>query len=282
MRPQIYVSLTTIAARVGCLDRVLGSLLRQTLEPDRIILNVSLSPYMADSGIQFESLPEQTRKWVLAGNVEMYYCENTGPYRKIIPVLKRFGFSNYYIATADDDVIYPPRWLEVLSNTATSTQSVSAFRCRVMSFAGDRLAPYNTWPLLLSSGNGAAQGVQDGKPSLLLFPTGRDGVIYHAGWFEDFAALLELQGLAPGQDDIAFKFATLMAGVGVMRAPREHTGVPIGSDFEGLSSNSSCLWSLNSVGKNDEVLGKVTDWCQRNRSFRLLTGGKVAREERQL
>jgi hypothetical protein len=231
------------------------------------MLNISCDPYMADRGIRFEDLPIRTRKWMIAGDVEVYFCKNTGPYRKLLPVIERLGCGNFLVATADDDVLYPPEWLEGLANVAIPHNCVAAYRCRVMQWKGGELAPYNHWPVLACAADLKARGMEDSTPYRQLFATGRDGVMYHASYLRDIDALRQLRLLAPGQDDIAFKFTTLMAGVSVAKVARREGSTAAPCEFPAAVSGGSSLWANNSTGRNDEVLAEVIEWCRRHRSF---------------
>ncbi|WP_454916396.1 hypothetical protein [Xanthobacter sediminis] len=267
MQP-VYVSLTTISSRLDVLDVVVHSLMNQTRPADKIILNISLEPFMLDRGIRFEDLPPRTRAAAASGTLELYYCRNTGPYRKVLPVLDRFADTDYLIATADDDVAYPPEWLEVLVATALEYRCIAAYRCREMTVAHNRLGPYNDWPLV--TGRAHLRNIRGRSPSLSLFPTGRDGVIYSSDHFRDKKALAHLQAIAPAQDDLAFKFLTLLQGVPVALAPREATSAAEQWEFpEAGGGRKATLWDLNRHGENDAAAARIAAWCATHRNFRL-------------
>ncbi len=261
----VYVSLTTISSRLDNLDRVLGAIINQKFKADKIILHVSIEPYMLDQGIRFEQLPQKTREWVNYGIVELYYCANIGSYRKILPLIERHSDKEYLIVTADDDVFYPSDWLEVLHNTCIKYDCVAAYRCRAISLEKGELKPYGTWPMVTPN-TLRALGMDASSPSKLIVGTGRDGIMYKSAHLKDLAALRDLQKIAPGQDDIALKFLTLMAGVPVVRAPREATMHPSGLEFPGFATKTS-LWASNSLGKNDEAVTAIARWCYEHRNF---------------
>lgn len=253
---KIIVSLTTISTRLHTLDRVMAGLMNQTRKAERVILNISLDPFMMDMGIRFEHLPEQTRRYALAGVIEIYFCRNTGPYRKIIPTLQRYGVGDYYIVTADDDVLYPPEWLEVLYATAVSNNCIASYRCRQILFSGTGFTPYRDWPLLKAQGSVPAQD---------RLPTGRDGVMYHASYFQDRETLRQLVQLAPLQDDVALRFTTLSTGIPVAIAERQSTSAPGGHEFPDASPTNAALWVMNYGGKNDEAIAACYGWIRKHR-----------------
>lgn len=256
----VYISMTTISRRLGTLDNVIGSLLTQTHHADKIILNISEEPYLLDAGVRAEDLPDQTKAWVAAGKVELHSGPNLGSYRKILPTLERYQGLDYWVATADDDVFYPEGWLEGLVRSASEHQCVAAYRCRLMRRDGDRVAPYLTWPLVGSFSESSAYGVPADKPSLYLFPTGRGGVMYHSRHFRDLASLRELRELAPGQDDIALKFLTMIQNVPVILA-----SIPgdkdVSAEFLGVD-DGPMLWVVNASGANDLAIMAILGWCR--------------------
>jgi hypothetical protein len=259
-KQKVIVSLTTISTRLPTLSAVVESLFNQTHKADHIVLNISLDSHLLDQGIRFEQLPETIRKIAVAGELEVYFCKNTGPYRKIMPVLERFGDEDYFIATADDDVLYPPEWLEVLLKTALTHRCIAAYRCRLMQRAGSGFTPYGQWPLLRA---------EQTPLGMDILPTGRDGVLYHASHFQDREALRALMALAPMQDDVALRFTTLASGIPVAVAPRQLTSMPGDYEFQDASHTDEALWVLNYKGRNDQTISACADWVRQHRPVKL-------------
>jgi Phytanoyl-CoA dioxygenase (PhyH) len=257
----IFVSITTINSRMGTISQVLASLLEQTLAADRIILNISSEPYMLDHGVVFRDLPEAVRHWIENGRIEVYQVPNLGPYRKLLPTLRRFAGTEFLVATADDDVIYPPGWLNGLVAAYHVNHCVTAYRCRSMRFGQNgRLLPYHDWPFTQWSA-----GADPGQlRSLHIFPTGRGGILYHSTYFPDLDFLEELRLLAPGQDDLAFKIAMLIRGVPVALVSPEAAGGSSG-EFAGFH-NPENLYYLNrepikGLSVNDAIWNRIIDHC---------------------
>lgn len=112
----ISVNLTTTYQRLNLCRIALTSLLLQSRLPDQVNLWVSDQPYLRDKGISdsgaikelIDSLPEATRNRVC-----VRWVANTGPYRKLIPMLREAGPDDL-IVTADDDIFYGRDWLSGL------------------------------------------------------------------------------------------------------------------------------------------------------------------------
>lgn len=102
----LIVNLTTTFQRLSLCRVALISLLSQSRLPDRINLWVSKQPYLRDEGIRdglcieqlLKSLPEPSRERVI-----VRWVENTGPYRKLIPMLRE-AQEDDVLVTADDDI----------------------------------------------------------------------------------------------------------------------------------------------------------------------------------
>ena len=260
----VFVSLTTISSRLSRLSDVLNSLLSQTITPDRIILNISSEPYLLDSGIAFGDLPLAVRDLIGTGLVEIYGVRNTGPYRKLLPTLRRFSSSPFLVATADDDAIYPPLWLEGLYEAYMREKCIISYRCRVIEFRNEKVAPYTTWPLL---GYDAPEPSSNGLKSVYLLPTGVGGVFYHSRFFPDLSLLDSLRELAPKQDDLALRVATLVQNIPVYWAHFSVMGRET-AKYENCGYTDNLYLQncdmIDGVSPNDAALQRMVEFCLRN------------------
>lgn len=203
LSPQISITLTTISERLNHLMPVLESLHNQTLQPQRIYLNVSEEPYLLDKGIKRDDprLESLSRLPLLTIN----WTRNTGPYRKIIPFMERHFSDNpaeqKLFITADDDTLYPEYFVQSLFESHLEHDCVVAFRGRQVTTRKGNIAPYDEWDL--------------GKPepSMNNLPTGKDGVIYSTKFFtRDFVDLNTALELAPTADDLWIKWHCALNG----------------------------------------------------------------------
>jgi len=216
---------------------------------------------MLDHGVAFHDLPEAVRSWAANGSIEVYWVPNLGPYRKLLPTLRRFMGGDFLVATADDDVMYPPGWLNGLVTAYHLNFCVTAYRCRAMRFGRNgMLLPYHDWPFFAwsaSTDSGHSRGSH-------IFPTGRGGILYHSSYFQDLDLLEEFRLLAPGQDDVAFKIAMLIQGVPVAVASLEADGGSAG-EFSGFH-NPENLYYINrqattDLTVNDLRWNRIIDHC---------------------
>ncbi|MFJ2975000.1 glycosyltransferase [Kluyvera sp. NPDC087067] len=144
----ISVNLTTTYSRLELCAATVWSFYNQLILPDVINLWISKEKYLADEGITV--IPE----WVAELNtikniIKINFTTNTGPYRKVIPVL-RAAKDEDIIVYADDDVIYGRAWLAGLLKTyhANGGNLVVASRIRLKkkNIFG-KYKSYNLYPL---------------------------------------------------------------------------------------------------------------------------------------
>ena len=103
---RIVVSLSTIPSRVEKLNIIVDNMLRQTLQPDSIIIN-----------LPFHSIREKRPYPIFSSScplVKVNRCKDYGPLTKLYPTLQVEKDENTLIVTVDDDVNYPLDLLEQL------------------------------------------------------------------------------------------------------------------------------------------------------------------------
>ena len=114
---RVIVSLTTTSERIKYIAPMLHSLYQQSMVPNEICLWISKEPFLHDKGISPEEIPDKLQELanLKKSQFKIQYTENTAGYRKLLPVLEKYkNREDVVIITADDDVIYPERWLENL------------------------------------------------------------------------------------------------------------------------------------------------------------------------
>lgn len=252
---EIIVSLTTIDSRLPHLHRVIESLHQQEVPPKEIRLYISREPYLLDKGIspddphlkELQKFPLLKVKWV----------DNTGPYRKIVPLLQEH-FSHHVatdelFVTVDDDTLYPPEFLRVLLETYHKHDCVVAFRGRAMALEAAEIASYPSW------------GIGLDYPSMSNLPTGKDGVLYSTRFFtRDFVRLDDAIALAPTADDLWIKWQCGLNGVPAIvlnpiACTSDYKGFPVvdySKEYRGNSLYSSYN-ATSAQGKNDDSVRKL-------------------------
>jgi len=100
---KLLVSLTTISHRVDSLHAVLETLLSQTRPPDELHLFLSDHAHLLDAGIRH--VPKALTLLANSHRLHIHYVKNTGPYRKLLPLLRRTWDEDVCIVTVDDDTL---------------------------------------------------------------------------------------------------------------------------------------------------------------------------------
>ena len=196
----LVVTLTSYPPRFPTLGWTLRSILDQTVRPDHTILWLTEQDR--------SRLPDDVQA-LTAHGLEIRTCADLRSYKKLIPALD--AFPGAWFVTADDDVYYPPAWLEGLVSRAVRG-TVSAHRVHLarLDMSG-RLLPYSDW--VMDTHQLRAEG-----PASRLFPTGVGGVLYpphaFAGEVMNEQAFMRL---CPYGDDIWFFWMARLAGTGHAR-----------------------------------------------------------------
>lgn len=261
---RVFVSLTSIKAREVALQETIASLVDQDLDsPFEVRVYLSHEPYLMDEGFAAEPA------WVAAlalrnprCSLTVRFVRNTGPYRKLLPVLEECfdEAMGTVIVTCDDDTHYVPSWLRTLLRHHRLTGGLTAFRGHTarLSPDGTDLLPYTQWQL----------NPHKTHHSLANLPTGKDGVVYRPSYFS--RAVLDVDTamrIAPTADDLWFRWHSLVRGVPcylIDLGDRVFDDVP---SFEEQVS----LWEVyNKKGGNDRTVVTL------ERHFRDAIGTTVA------
>lgn len=194
----LIVSLTSYPARYGTLALTLKALLRQSLQPDKLILWLAKGDE--------DGLPEEVRALQSEG-LEVAICPEWRSYKKIIPTLQ--AWPDAFIVTADDDVYYPHNWLEGLVFAAAGSAQVACHRAhRITLDNGGLPRLYGDW----------AHNISRPEQSPLVFLTGVMGVIYAPGVFHPDVLRDDLfTELSPGSDDVWLYWMHRLAGTGAQK-----------------------------------------------------------------
>lgn len=204
----IPVTLTSISSRLPRLIDVINTLHEQTLQPSKILVHLSEDPYLLDKGVRAnDPYVKKLQEFPL---VELKWVSNTGPYRKIIPLVSQLikrnekGYTAETVfVTVDDDTLYPTDFLERLYGAYCKYDCVIAFRGRsiVLDESGD-YAAYGSFSL------------GSPEPQMRNIPTGKDGVLYSSRFFtNEFCEVDDAVAIAPTADDLWIKWHCALNGI---------------------------------------------------------------------
>jgi hypothetical protein len=233
----IIVSLTTFPLRLGKLHHVVSSLLDQSLRPRKVVLYLSLCEFPE------RSVPKSLARLEGDQFEIRFVAENLRSHNKLQFAL--VDFPGKWIATADDDRLYPVNWLSSLfAGALESPRTIVSTVGRRMVVGDGRLLPYRQWPHDYSP-----------RPSFLLFPVGSWGVLYPPDTLNSAIGDRDLiRRLAPRDDDTWFKVMSLLQNV-----PCRALGT-MGFMPDLRFKHNVRLWDVNQYGVlMDEALNLVFD-----------------------
>lgn len=201
--PQIIISFTSYPARIQTVNKVLDSIIRQTVLPDKIILYLSSCQFPAKAGLPDFSLYEKY------GFEISWHEEDIGAHKKYYYAMQQYPKDT--IITIDDDFYYEHTMIEEFINYHKKfPKAVLARRAHVVTWMQDgNIAPYNSWYF--------ESFTYIGVPRMDLLATGCSGILYPPNIFnpEVFNKNMFMKK-APYADDIWLKIMELYSNIPVV------------------------------------------------------------------
>lgn len=231
---KVIVAFTSFPKRIGTVNKILDSLVQQTIMPDKIVLYLSLSEFR-----DFENMPN-FKEYKKYGFEIHWYEENLKSHKKWFYAFQEYP--NDIIITIDDDILYKTTMIEtLLKYHKLFPRAVIARRTHLIVCNQDgAIAAYNEW-----YGN---CDVYVGIPRMDLFPTGNGGILYPPNVFSqevlNKTAFMEKCRYA---DDIWLKIMEVYSGIPVVLAEKSW------EDQVLLEYQTNCLFEdYNKNGGNDK------------------------------
>jgi hypothetical protein len=229
----VTISLTTFGHRLRRVHVTIESIASGTAKASRVVL-------WLDQEIAQTPLPDPLRRLAARG-LDIRYTKNYRSHKKYYPFVTETLGNRGPLVTADDDVMYPRRWLaDLLSSAEKSGRSgIVCHRAHRIVIEEDGIAPYRNWT-----------GCRDVEPTFLNVATGMGGVFYP----EEFLKALVPYGEKftehfAATDDLWLHLIALRHGFParqVSPVPRFFPTVP--------GSQAGSLVSTNLLDGNDESI----------------------------
>ncbi len=244
----LVVSLTTFPGRIGDVCLTLFSLMRQTTPPDAIVLWLAREQFPLGD----EELPPPISRLTDKG-LSVKWCENIGSFKKYIPALREF--SDCTIVTADDDLFYPPDWLEKLVHSASRLPD--AIHAHFVRRINPR-TPYSTWEL--SAGG-------EVLPLARALPMTGAGVLIPPGFpfGEDIGCVGKFMALCPTQDDMWLWAMSLQSGRSVCVPSGRMSFLTYTDPWSQVSAKSGSLWQQNKHLNDGVFTALCSEYAQNQR-----------------
>ncbi|MDG5471368.1 hypothetical protein P6709_06385 [Jeotgalibacillus sp. ET6] len=235
----VIVSLTTFPGRIDTVWIAIESLLRQSYQPDKIILWLAKEQFENINMLPKNILEQQER------GLDIRFCDDLRSHKKYYYAFQEY--SQDIIITVDDDIIYPENTLEELILLHKKyPEYICCHRGHLIKRNKDKsIAPYSKWIYNPLDFNG---------PSKLLCPTGVCGVLYPPDSInEEIYNKQSIKNLCFYADDLWLKVMSLKNNTKVVKS----TSFPSELFTINLSQRES-LAKLNVYeNKNDKQLEAI-------------------------
>jgi hypothetical protein len=218
------VSLTSYGARLRTVHLTIESIGRGRARPNRIILWV-------DPDVVIDDLPSSLRRLEARGLEIARSPANYGPHNKYFPYVMSAAPHTAPLVTADDDCIYPRRWLRSLQGAAAGSGDIVCFRAhRVRFSAAGTIAPYTSWG-----------PVTNRSASVLNFAAGVSGAAYPPAFLDELEKLGDgFMRTCPKADDVWLHYVAVRNGRRIRQLGRRAVKFP-----DLLSTQGTALHSFN-------------------------------------
>lgn len=233
----VIVSITTFPKRFTYLKYTLISILRQTVRPEKIIINLVQSE--CPNG--FDDVPSDIIMMTELGVEFQFRDECLKPHGKYYYVMQ--NYPDKLIVTMDDDVFYRKDAIEKLLNMHQKFPSAVCGRMvRKIKIINGVVQPYITWSLY-----------NNGPTEITYMAMGVGGVLYPACLFEEsnLFNLDAIKKLCLNADDLWLKANELLLNIPVVTNKFESPDVTL------ESSKSNALSSDNILGDANDIQWKA-------------------------
>jgi hypothetical protein len=250
---RLIVSLTSHPLRFPTLHWTLKCLLSQSLAADEVILWIARED---ESRVTDNILTLQD------DGLTIKYCDDLGPYTKIVPALVQYA--DAYIVTADDDIYYGPTWLEQLVAQERDGGEILCHRAHRIRIGSNGIPlPYQEWDY----------ETRHNEPCSLIFPTGCGGVLYPPrALHRDVINTRLFREICPSNDDVWLYWMMRRNGMVARRVGSRR----LHPTWQG--TQRAALWRVNVVGgANDKSVRAMTErfGCPHNLHVRSDSGRRA-------
>ena len=241
----VYVSLATIKQNETCIVETLQSIAGQTLPPTRCLIFLSEDAYLLDTGFTNGSIGPQLAEFMESNPLfELRWCPNTGPFRKLLPLLEEKFDEDCLIVTIDDDTVYTATFLEKIVG------DFNQHKCCVCNWA---LTLRDVGDIRQLNYENFAHPIAD---YLYNFHLGKGGVAYHPSFFKRTAHIIFdddlIQETCPTNDDVWFNFMRIANGVSCHSADAAYM------TKDNTNTDNALYWTFNARNRTNSKYMRAT------------------------
>ena len=250
----IYISLTSIFQNQEILFETLISLLNQSLIPDKIYIYLSTEPFLKDVGFKEKEITHEKLKELLHKNEDkiiINWTENTGPYRKLLPLLKEKWNEDCIIITVDDDTVYNENLIKNFFNEYSKYNCLISNRGFTPKLIDNNLETFDYY----------AHDEHKNK-YIYNFPTGKGGILYKPQFFHKTKELIFNKDIffktCGTNDDIWFYVVRVKNDIDCYLSKNKFMLKDNTKSSTGLFLNFNCIQNTKYLRETVRELNKLT------------------------
>jgi len=240
----IIVSLTSFPARINNLWLVIESMFRQTIQPDKIIVWLSVKQFP-----DIKSVPKNLLRLQERGLEIRLVPDDLRSHKKYIYAMTEYPES--IVITIDDDIFYHSNTIQYLidSHQAYPNDVIANIAHQLKYQSDGSLLPYNDW----------THNIYEPNSTNRIFQVGVGGVLYppHCAHSDICNAELAYK-YCPYGDDIWLYAMCQLNGTSIRTSASSFVPLPI------YNSHNQSLSSENLQGRNDEQIHRLIEFCLKN------------------
>lgn len=231
---RIIVSLTSYPARIDSVWLTIASLLQQTIKPNKVVL------WLAEKQFPGHEIPDSLKRLAKRG-LEIRFCaDDLKPHKKYYYAIQEY--SDYYIITADDDILYSEDHIEQLwRGHEKYPHTIICHWSHRIEFDGQgKFIPYNDW---IDNGEEA--------PSFATLAVGCNGILYPPRSLpKETFDKNKIMEIALDTDDLWLKCMEILSGWKSVNCDK----IPL-VYFNVLSTRYTGLWRNNlGESRNNDII----------------------------
>ena len=229
---RVIVSLTTFPPRIKKLWIVIESMLRQSHQPDKIVLWLSKEYFKS-----IDELPKSLRRLEKRGLEILLVDDDIRAHKKYFYSINKFP--NDYIVTVDDDIIYPSFLIsKLMKYNKLYPHSIICHRALRITAKGQQIDSYGTWKLL----------DDETKPSFNLFQTTGGGTLIPPHTlYQDVSNINLFKRLCLNSDDMWLNAMAQLADTTTVKTDYHSDCLPIINFKTPQLSNTNVGEGLNDI-----------------------------------
>jgi hypothetical protein len=246
MNKPIYISLTSIFQNQSTLLETLKSVKNQDAKINKCYIYLSENKYLLDNGFKEKKITYEKLNTFLNENCDLFeirWVVNTGPYRKLLPLLREKWYEDCLIITIDDDTEYNPKLVTDLTMYYYMHNCIINFRGFTLKKTDNNLFSYTN-------------RIQTVNLHKYNFFTGKGGVLYHPSFFhktKDLVLNFKLYlSLCKTTDDVWFNVVRMCNDVNCFVVDYPYMLKDNTTDF-GLFKNYNSKNDLNTITINNTI-----------------------------